>query len=101
MAPAPRTPSCTPPGSGVGRGQRNEERSECGRNEVYLQVLRCAPCPRAGVCGQTCCISPADGEIWNRCVCACACVRALVCVCVLAGVGAAASGGGGAGVAPL
>lgn len=52
-------------------GQWNKERSECGRNEVYLQVLRCAPCPRAGVCGQTCCISPADGEIWNRCVCVC------------------------------
>lgn len=59
-------------------------------NQVYLQVLRCAPCPRAGVCGQTCCISPADGEIWNRCVCVC-----------VGEVGAAASGGGGAGVAPL
>lgn len=56
-------------------GQWNKERSECGRNEVYLQVLRCAPCPRAGVCGQTCCISPADGEIWNRCMCVCVCWR--------------------------
>lgn len=68
MSPAPRTSPSRRRARGWVGGQWNKERSECGRNQVYLQVLRC-PCPRAGVCGQTCCISPADGEIWNRCVC--------------------------------
>ena len=79
-------------GKGVGVGAPTPV--ECGalasgQNEVYLQALRCAPCPpgsapgwvpkRAGECGETCCMILAGGRYGTG---GCG-----VCVCVCVGVG--------------